>query len=98
MKTEIRKTIVIYENKDEKEIFGRIENEVIIKILSMENENIKLKKTEIKDIVSVDNNKKEITIKGELNICVRTTKEYEAKIRDQISKLEKELHERIKNK
>lgn len=88
-KEKITKEFSIYENKEEKEIFEKIEDEMILEILNIESERVTFNKAEIREVISVDTEKKEIVIEGKLSVFIRTTEEYKGKIENQLNQIEK---------
>lgn len=88
-KAKITKEFSIYENKEEKEIFEKIEDEMILEILNIESERVTFNKAEIREVISVDTEKKEIVIEGKLSVFIRTTEEYKGKIENQLNQIEK---------
>jgi hypothetical protein len=90
----INKEFLVYANKNEKEIFSKIQEDTIQKVFDIEigrNKEINIKRNEIKETINTDARTGKSSMKGELCIMIKTIKEHKVEVEKKLSEIENEL-------
>jgi len=90
----INKEFLVYANKNEKEIFSKIEEDTIKKVFDIEgerNKEINVRRNEVKETIGTNAITGKSSMKGELCITIRTIKEHKAEVEKKLNEIETEL-------